>query len=385
MIRYIKKVARDIGLKTLFKAIENTALKFRGFGLLSLEQTTAFMAPYEVKSFAGNRALLPGIPNCGDEQTTIFPKKESNTDKVYVWDYQNDKQAARISKFGSAIIADKVLCTDWNQSSFYKDIWKADKRAKKAVPAVIALFSQFQDGIMYGGYYDFIFLVLTKLCRIKDAFPDDDLTNIAIAYPLFNAAYETDYLQIIGFKQENLIDTRENKVTALRLITGNSAHWHPNKADVLSLKKHVQQQLKPVKTASNRIYVSRSGRRCVTNEEELITLLKKFNFIIIEDKYRTVSEQIDIYANASFIMGPHGASFSNIIWCEPGTHLFELFSPNYAPDFFLYLANIMGINYSAYYDTTPDSNIDYLVGLVENIYVSIPKLETCLEKVFQIG
>jgi capsular polysaccharide biosynthesis protein len=104
--------------------------------------------------------------------------------------------------------------------------------------------------------------------------------------------------------------------------------------------------------------------------------------VIIEDKKRTVSEQMAIYRNAEFIIGPHGASFSNIIWCEPGTHLMELFSPNYAPDFFLYLAKMMDMEYSAYYNDLPNKNIDYLVGLVENIQVSIPKLEACLENIF---
>jgi hypothetical protein len=382
MIRHIKKAARVIGLKSLFKTIENTVLKLRGYNLIGLEPTTAFMTPYEIKSIAGNKALLPLIPNCNDESVIIFPKKESNTDKVYVWEYRNDKKPARLSKYGSVIIGNKVLCTDWNQSSFYKDIWKTDKREKKIVPAAIALFSQFQDGIMYGGYYDFIFLVATKLSRIKDAYPNEDLTHLPIVYPLFNAPYEAEYLELLGFEPENLIDSTKYKITAQRLITGNSAHWHPNLADLLSLKKNIQKQFNPSKNEYNRIYISRKGRRCITNEDELIALLKKFNFVIIEDKKRTVREQMTIYRNAEFIIGPHGASFSNIIWCEPGTHLMELFSPNYAPDFFLYLAKMMDMEYSAYYNDLPDSNIDYLVGLVEDIQVSIPKLEACLENIF---
>lgn len=382
MIRHIKRAARAIGLKTLFKSIENSILKLRGFNLIGLEPTIAFMKPYEVKSTSGNKAFLPEIRNCDNSEITVFPKKESNTDKVYVWEYLNEKQPARLSKYGSVIIGNKVLCTDWNQNSFYKNIWKADKREKKTVPAAIALFSQFQDGIMYGGYYDFIFLVATKLSRIKDAYPNEDLTLLPIVYPLFNAPYEAEYLELLDFKPENLIDSTKYKVTAQRLITGNSAHWHPNLADLLSLKNNIQKQFNPVKTETNRVYISRKGRRCITNEDELIALLKKFDFVIIEDNKRTVREQMTIYRNAEFIIGPHGASFSNIIWCEPGTHLMELFSPNYAPDFFLYLAKMMNMEYSAYYNDLPDSNIDYLVGLVEDIHVSIPKLEACLENIF---
>ncbi|RYZ94347.1 MAG: glycosyltransferase family 61 protein, partial [Sphingobacteriaceae bacterium] len=130
------------------------------------------------------------------------------------------------------------------------------------------------------------------------------------------------------------------------------------------------------------IYISRADRRRISNEDELVIMLKKFNFVIIEDKKRSVTEQITIYHNASFVLGPHGASFSNIIWCTPGTHLFELFSPNYTPDFFLYLANVMDLKYSAFYEGVPNSNINYFDGLVEDIYIPVAKLEACLEDIF---
>jgi hypothetical protein len=382
-MKYIKMMARAIGLKIIYNRLQDFLLKQHGFNLLNRAKSIDFMSPYEVKEISGNRALLPQIVNAADSEKIIFLEKESITDKVYVWDYQGIGKNAWVSKYGSVIIERKVIPIDWNHNSFYKDIWKRDERTVKTAPAMIALFSQFQDGIFYGGYYDFVFLVATKLSRIKDALPNEDLSEMVISYPLFNAAYETDYLKLLGFKTDNLIDSRVCKVITPRLITGNSAHWHPNLEDILSLKRHIGKNFKPTKTASSRIYISRSGRRCITNEDELILLLKKFHFLIIEDKERTITEQISIYHNASIILGPHGASFSNIIWCQPGTHLFELFSPNYAPDFFLYLATIMEMKYSAYFEGSADSKVNYLDGLVEDISISIPKLEICLENIFR--
>jgi len=382
-MKYIKMMARAIGLKVVYSKLRDVLLKLRGFNLLNVDQTIAFMAPYEIKAISGASTWLPQVVNCGDNEINIFPKKECITDKVYVWEYQGTGKNAQISRYGSVIVEQKVLCTDWNYSSFYKDVWQKDERAVKSSPAAIALFSQFQDGIFYGGYYDFVFLVVSKLCRIKDALPLLDLSDMVISYPLFNAAYETEYMQLLGVNAGNLTDSTKHKVVTPHLITANSAHWYPNMADLLSLKRHIGAAFQPVETQRNRIYISRVGRRCITNEDELKTLLKKYDFLIIEDKPRTVTEQISIYYNASFIIGPHGASFSNIIWCRPGAHLFELFSPNYAPDFFLYLAKMMDMEYSACYEGTADSKIDYLEGLVEDIHVSIPRLEACLDNVFK--
>jgi len=383
MVRYLKYVARTIGLKVIYTQLQNAVLKWRGYRLLNIEQTNAFMAPYAVKTFEGNSFELPRITNWADKNIVIFEAKNGCSDKVHVWDYNTAPgKTIHLSKYGSVIVQRKVLCTDWNQASFYKDIWKADKREKKAAPAVIALFSQFTDGIFYGGYYDFVFLVLTKLCRIMEALPDEDFSQTLISYPLFHTSYETDYLQLLNINTGNLCDSVNYHVVSQRVLTGNSAHWYPNLADILCLKRFVQKQFKPVDATPKRIYVCRSGRRRITNEAELITMLTKFDFVIIDDESRSVSDQISIYYNASFILGPHGASFSNVIWCKPGAHLFELFSPNYAPVFFLYLATLMGMKYTAFYDGVPDKKVDYLDGLVEDIYIPVQKLEECLANIF---
>src|ERR1700744_1358423 len=230
-MKYIKMMARAIGLKVVYLHLRDILLKLRGYNLLSLDQTNAFMAPYEIKSIPGASTWLPQIANCGDDQVNIFSKKESITDKVYVWEYQNTGKSVQLSKYGSVIVEQKVLCTDWNYDSFYKDIWKKDDRPIKSLPVAIELFSQFQDGIFYGGYYDFIFLVFAKLCRIKDALPQLDLSNIMISYPLFNGSYEKEYMQLLGVNVDNLVDSTKYKVVTPHLIAANSAHWHPNLAD----------------------------------------------------------------------------------------------------------------------------------------------------------
>lgn len=351
--------------------------------MLSTDETVAFMKPYQVKCIPKNTTLLPHFADCADPQKNIFEEKTHTTESVYVWDYKDTKKKAKLSRHGSVILRRKVLRTDYDHWGFYKSAWKKDTRPVKEVPVMIAPFSHFQEGVGYGGYFDYVFLVATKLARIKEALPDEDFSDVLISYPPYKGKYEADYLSLLDFNPANLIDSNELKLVAPRVITANSSHWHPNLGDIQLFKKHIEKKFKPVKTESNRIYMSRKGRRHVTNEDELIVLLKKLDFQIIEDKPRTIFEQISIYHNASFIIGPHGASFGNIIWCEPETHLFELFSSNYVPDFFVYLTEVMNMKYSAYYHGLPDSSVNYLDGISENMYVSIPELETCLKNIFE--
>lgn len=352
----------------------------RGYILLKRTDTIAFMEQFAVQRLPGNPVTLYPIINVGDTSTMIFQGKECLTEAVHVWRYKCDEDVVRLSKYGSAIIDGRVLCTDWNIDSFYKEIWKPDRRTVKKVSGIIALFSQYQDGIMYGGYYDYVFHVAGKLSRIKDAMTGDDLSSFFISYPKFGTAYEEEFLKLLDIDVDKVVDSRKCQLISSHVITGNSAHWYPNIHDISSLRKNVFEKVRPVKTAPKRIYISRACRRNIINEDELIELLKKYDFTVVEDKPRSIEEQVSIYYNASFIIGPHGASFSNLIWCQPKAHLMELFSPNYAPDFFQYLAGIMEMTYSAYYEGPADPSISYTDGLVEDIYVSIPKLESYLNR-----
>lgn len=380
-MKHIKKLITAVGLKKVFLFLGDVILILRALHVLTKKKTISFMQKYLVKEGNGNKITLPKIENSCNPEQIIFQKKAVITDHTYVWEYKNGTRKASLSANGSIIIENKVLCMDGN-FSFYGNAWKKDRRPTKTVSSMIVLFSQLQDGIMFGGYYDYVFLIAAKLCRIKDAFPNTNLSEMTISYPLFNTSYEADFLNLLDIDNKTLIDTRLVKTVSPHFIAGNTPYWYPNLSDIQSLKRHIAKKFNPVKTKSNRIYICRSCRRNIINKPELLKMLKKYDFLIIEDKQYTITEQISIYLNASFILGPHGASFSNIIWCEPGTHLMELFSPNYMPNHFIYLATLMDIKYSAFYSDTADQSVNYFDALVEDIRVSVPKLENCLKKIF---
>ena len=378
-MKYIKKLITAIGLKSVFLFLGDIVLTLRGLRVLNKKNTVSFMEKYMVKEDSDNKVVLPKISNCCNTEQVIFQENIVKADQIYVWAYKKNGRKASLSQNGSVIIENKVLCIDGN-SSFYAVAWKKDRRPIKTVPSMVVLFSQLQDGIMFGGYYDYVFWIAAKLCRIKDAFPGSNLSEMTISYPLFHTSYEKDFLKLLDIDPKQVVDSRLVKPVSTHLIAGNMPWWYPNLSDILSLKRHIANKFNPDKTESNRIYISRSCRRNIINEPELIEMLKKYDFLIIDDKERTIDEQISIYHNASFILGPHGSSFSNVIWCEPGTHLVELFSPNYMPNFFLYLATLMNMKYSAFFSGIADQSVNYCDALVEDIQVSVPEVENCLKK-----
>lgn len=354
--------------------------RLRGRKFLDKQQTTVFLQPYQVRIHPENRLLLPGVVNSGVNGASIFPGEEAVTEPVHVWRYSSDDAHSRQLSYGVIVTNRTVLCTDSNTDDFYQNLLYRGKRETFQTKLLIAPWSHYLDGAVWGGYYDFVMLVAGKLCRIKNALPGADFRDALIAYPLFNTLYEREYLALLGIQPEQVVDSRKADITFDECVLADIGHWfYPNVADIMALRKQVLAQIPATTLPRNRIYVSRSGRRRIINEAELINLLKKYDFEIIQDTPRSVAEQIAIYRRASFIVGPHGASLTNLLWCEPDAQLLELFSATYTPGFFRYLAHLLNLRYSAYYSGTAPSG-DWAKGLTDDIFVSIPEVERCLDQ-----
>ena len=256
-----------------------------------------------------------------------------------------------------------------------------DKRPVLSVDTLIAPWTHY----FRKEYYMFLMFIAAKICRIKDQMQEAEFENAFVSYPLFNTTFEHEYLELLGIHSSKAVDSREKKVLFKECYIGNNDNWlHPNIADVMLLKKHLEPGLRAANgeiEGNKRIYISRSGRRCVLNETELIKMLLKYDFTIYEDKPRSVAEQYAMYNGASFIIGPHGSSFANVVWCKPGAHLFELFPPRYVYNFFNYLAVILDLKYSAY-SSGPVCYEFNSQAINDDIVVSIPDIEQYLNKLF---
>lgn len=75
-----------------------------------------------------------------------------------------------------------------------------------------------------------------------------------------------------------------------------------------------------------RLYVARGAarRRRVTNEFEVEKLLASHGFESVNPGVLSLEEQIELFAGASIVVGPHGAGLTNAIFMAPGGALVEL-------------------------------------------------------------
>lgn len=377
-------------LLNALKQVLKTVLGWAGFRTLTQEQTVDFLGSYQLTSFPLHHQSLPEIADTADASKILFRQNEAVTYTSYVWRYPANSLKINLLRSGNLHTNGTVLCTDFNTQDAVKDLIRPKPRRQvHHAHTLIAPFGHYQDGFAFVGYYDFMMLVAAKLSLMKQATtgsasPDVDFSEATISYPLFGTTYEQEFLAHLGFRPDRILDSRQHEVKFKQCLLSNNGDWsYPNAANLMALRQQLLRLVDNPNTQHNqRIYISRAGRRRVLNEDELVTMLLRYDFQIIEDKPRTLAEQATMYNRASLIMGPHGASFANLVCCQPKTHLFELFAPGYIPNFFLYLTELMGMTYSGYVP----GPITYTPSLItaenqaEDITVSVSDIERSLSQ-----
>ena len=80
---------------------------------------------------------------------------------------------------------------------------------------------------------------------------------------------------------------------------------------------------------SKKIYVTReeSSYRKIINEGDIVTLLRENGYRVINPQLYEIEEQIEIFSDAEKIIAPYGSNLANIIFCKPGTEIYEISPP----------------------------------------------------------
>jgi hypothetical protein len=96
-----------------------------------------------------------------------------------------------------------------------------------------------------------------------------------------------------------------------------------------------------------RLYVSRADakQRRVADEDRLVALLKPLGFTCLTLSGRPIDEQIQLFARADVVVGPHGGGLSNLVWCRPGTAVVELYARDYVNPVFWGLSEGLGLRH----------------------------------------
>jgi len=69
-----------------------------------------------------------------------------------------------------------------------------------------------------------------------------------------------------------------------------------------------------------KLFITRQGkRRKIVNEQEIVDVLIRQGFEVVDLSSLSVQSQIELFSSAEIIVGGTGAGFTNLLWCRPGT------------------------------------------------------------------
>lgn len=106
--------------------------------------------------------------------------------------------------------------------------------------------------------------------------------------------------------------------------------------------------LKNIQKKTRKLFVSRkkSIGRGIENKDELLNFLKPLGFEEVFMEEYSVQEQAKIFNGATDVISAHGAALTNLLFCDAGTRVIEIFSPNYVHPLYWNFCNILDLNYS---------------------------------------
>ena len=99
-----------------------------------------------------------------------------------------------------------------------------------------------------------------------------------------------------------------------------------NTISSINLLKSIRDIIPREKQKFEKIYIRRedANYRKILNESELIEKLKKNDFKVINTSQYEIFEQISIFSNAKIVLSTYGSGLANIVFCNPGTKIYEI-------------------------------------------------------------
>jgi capsular polysaccharide biosynthesis protein len=186
----------------------------------------------------------------------------------------------------------------------------------------------------YSNYYH----VLTELLpRLEFFMPFKGKVKLLVSEHIPN--YLQEAFDLMGISKKDIQIIRDGiDYSADTLITIPwGLNFIPERFEFL--KNALNQSNQDSTSKRKRIYVSRKSEsvRSIANEDQLYPILDHFGFTLVESQHLSLHQQIDLFSEAEWICGPHGAGLSNLVWMN-SPKVIEISPFDYTNECFLHVA-----------------------------------------------
>ena len=162
------------------------------------------------------------------------------------------------------------------------------------------------------------------------------------------SSFQKETLKACGISSDQIIDSIwRPHICAKEIIaisrTGINGFF--DKHTVSFLRQIYNSQLSTKQ--SRKIYLNRKNvrHRKILNEKEIENLLLAYGFesICLDDL--SVGEQANLLSSSEIVVSGHGASLTNLVFCQPGTKVLELFQRRNVHPIYWGISNLLHLDY----------------------------------------
>ncbi len=191
------------------------------------------------------------------------------------------------------------------------------------------------QGIGISNYYHWMLQVIPQLCLLRRVGIDlESIGKFAFFRLPIRQAFEKKTLSLLGIPNSKIIETAGHPlIQAKKLIVTSPIKVSPPRKLACDLVRDefLRHKLSASEDRSGFLYLSRQNatKRKIVNESKLIELLVSYGFTSFCLESISFLEQVDLFSKAKVIIAPHGAALTNLIFCNPGVKVIEIFAPSY--------------------------------------------------------
>ncbi len=233
-------------------------------------------------------------------------------------------------------------------------------------------------------YYHWHIFTLQKLVILQTAGTAKDAV-LFLPKKYKSYKFVLSSLKIFGIDEKQIVFLpKKSNIKTKELALVKMPQYYPQalaKVRETFLKANITKDL----GFGEKIYISREGQklRFVENEKEVVELLQKYGFKkIIAEKF-SYQDQMNIMRGAKYVVGPHGAGLTNILFMKENSSILEIATePHHEKpitDYFR-LASLINFNYfyheSKFHSGQTDTHMS-------TFYVDLAKLEKNLKQMLE--
>ena len=216
---------------------------------------------------------------------------------------------------------------------------KGTPRIKKNVNGTV--LSLLTGGAGNSNYWHWMFDVLPRIEIANKILTYQKIDNFLV--PSVKKKFQFESLDLLDIDRKKILPSnifRHIEATFLLLVDHPYVLNNDPSTEIQQIPKWIIQWLRLKFLVKNnilkssthkKIYIERNNldnnrsiRRKIINEDEVKSVLLKNGFHPIKPEILSFNEQVNIFSNADFIIGLHGAAFANMVFSKKNTKILEI-------------------------------------------------------------